>query len=291
MPVLENKTVIVTGAGRGLGRAYAIAMAHAGARVVVNDIDYEEAHGVVRAIRDAGGEAIAACGSVGQWDEALAVVGHCVDSFGGLDVLVNNAGLYRVSPLWETTEEDLDEIIGVNLKGSFAMAHHAARAMIPSRQGCIINVTSGAQMGLPGRSIYSGSKAGVASLTYTLALELAPYGIRVNAISPLAQTRMSETSDAGGYRVEGRPLPQTVGPLVVFLASDAATNVTGQVVRLAGNTLSLFLHPKPFRPVVRPEGWDLDALKAFFSSKSGRQLEPVGLGSNSYAYSDGAGQG
>ena len=158
MGVLEGKAVIVTGAGRGLGRAYAMAMAAEGARVLVNDIDVEEAEGVAREIREAGGEAAADGGSVARWDEARGVVEHCVEEYGGLDVLVNNAGLYRVAPIWEATEEELDAIIAVNVKGVFAMGRHAAEAMIPQRRGCILNVTSGAQAGLEGRSIYSASK-------------------------------------------------------------------------------------------------------------------------------------
>ena len=291
MRVLEGKAIIVTGAGRGLGRAYAMAMAAEGARVLVNDVDVEEAEGVAREIREGGGTAAADGGSVARWDEARGVVEHCVDEYGSLDVLVNNAGLYRVAPIWEAKEEELDAIIGVNVKGVFAMARHAVNVMIPQGQGCIINVSSGAQAGLEGRSMYSASKAGVAGLTYAMALDLARHRIRVNGISPLARTRMSDMSIAGGYPTSAEVPPENIAPLVVFLASDAAANVTGQIVRLQGNTLSLFSHPKPVHPAINADGWDVRALEEFFASTLGRHLEPIGIGAETYAFYDGVGGG
>ena len=289
MGSLEGRATIVTGAGRGLGRAYAMAMAKEGARVVVNDVDIEEAQGVAHEIGEAGGTAVADGGSVARWDEARGVIQHCVAEFGTLDVLVNNAGLYRVANFSEATEEELDAIIDVNVKGTFIMARHAVDVMIPKKEGCIINVSSGAQSGLEGRSIYSASKAGVAGFTYSLALDLAPYGIRVNAISPLAQTRMSEISTKGGYPTTAAAPPEEIAPLAVFLASDEAAKVTGQIVRLQGNTLSLFSHPKPVHPAVHSDGWSVGALKEFFASTVGQHLEPVGLAAKTYAYYDGVG--
>ncbi len=291
MGVLEGKAVIVTGSGRGLGRAYAMAMAAEGARLLVNDVDVEEAEGVAQEIREGGGTAAADGGSVARWDEARGVVEHCVDEYGALDVLVNNAGLYRVAPIWEAQEEELDAIIGVNVKGVFAMARHAVNVMIPQGQGCIINVSSGAQAGLEGRSMYSASKAGVAGLTYAMALDLARHGIRVNGVSPLARTRMSDMSIAGGYPTSAEVPPENIAPLVVFLASDAAANVTGQIVRLQGNTLSLFSHPKPVHPAINADGWDVRALEEFFASTLGRHLEPIGIGAETYAFYDGVGGG
>ena len=168
------------------------------------------------------------------------------------------------------------------------MAHHAVKRMIARRSGSIVNVTSGAQAGYVQRSAYAASKAAVAAMTYTWALELAPYGIRVNAVSPTAQTRMSEPLPAGA---EPPPLrrPENVAPLVTYLASDAASRVTGQVVRLDRNVLSLFSHPRPTAQVVNVQGWTLEAIQGHFAKTVGARLEPIGVTARSCQFPQGLG--
>lgn len=285
MGVLDGKAVIVTGSGRGLGRAYATAMAREGARLVINDIDIAEAERTAQEIRAQGGTAVPNGEDVASWNGARRLVEHCVKEFGGIDVLVNNAGVLYAVPFTEATEEQINTTIAVNLKGTLNVARHAVDHMVPRRRGCIINVSSGSQSGLLLRSVYGASKGGVSSFTYNLAMELAPHGIRVNAISPLAHTRMWDAPEARRFPAD------KVAPLVVFLASDDASYVTGQVVRLEGDTLGLFSHPEPVHPVILKGGWTLDDLRKHFRGTPGRRLLPVGLRARGYEYYQGLGKG
>ena len=288
MGILDGKSVIVTGAGRGLGRAYAVFMAREGARVVVNDVDGPEAEETAREIELAGGDAVAHTGNVGDWDTAADLIDLCASQFGGPDAVVNNAGITHAAPFETETKENLDRIIEANLKGTFAVAHHAVKRMMERRRGSIVNVTSGAQAGYPRRSAYAASKAAVAAMTYTWALELAPYGIRVNAVSPTAQTRMSDPLPEGA---EPPPLrrPENVAPLVAYLASDAARRVTGQVVRLDRNVLSLFSHPRPTASTVNLQGWTVEAIREHFAKTVGARLEPIGVTAPAYQFPQGLG--
>ena len=160
--------------------------------------------------------------------------------------------------------------------------------MMARRSGSIVNVTSGAQAGYVQRSAYAASKGAVAAMTYTWALELGPYGIRVNAVSPTAQTRMSEPLPEGA---EPSPLrrPENVAPLVAYLASDAARRVTGQVARLDRNVLSLFSHPRPIASAVNTQGWSLEAIQEHFAKTVGARLEPIGITARGYQFQDGLG--
>jgi NAD(P)-dependent dehydrogenase (short-subunit alcohol dehydrogenase family) len=261
-------------------------LAAEGARVVVNDIDQAAAEGAVGEIRAAGGLAEGSGEDVGDWMAARRLVERCVSAFGGLEVLVNNAGETRAVPIWEETEEGFDRLMRANLKGTFNVTRHALERMLPARRGTIINVTSGAQAGNATRSIYAASKAGVAGFTYTWALELAPHNIRVNALSPTAQTRMSPVALPEGEEASPLRRPENVAPLVVYLASDEAAWITGQVVRLTGNILSLFSHPKPIHPSTAEGAWTIAALRERLPRELRDRLEPVGLEATEYQFAD-----
>ena len=240
---LAEKAVIVTGAGRGLGRAYALAIAGQGAQVVVNDVDVEEAERACAEIRRAGGRAVVSGDSVASPSGAAALVKACQDSFGGIDGLVNNAGLFFHGPAHEVDLDMASALISVNLLGVLNCGVAAMRAMTPERPGTIINVTSGASLGIGGMSVYGASKAGVSALTTHWAIEQ-PNGVSVIGLSPIADTRMNED-----FRTPIRILPEEIAPLVAFLVSDAARAFNGHTIRLAKQELSM-LNPAAFSNAV-----------------------------------------
>jgi NAD(P)-dependent dehydrogenase (short-subunit alcohol dehydrogenase family) len=230
--------VIVTGAGGGLGRAYALDAAAHGAAVVVNDVVADAAAEVAEAICDSGGRAVADSNSVASWAGAEAIVGACVDSFGRLDGLVNNAGVLAIEAPWEMTE-DARMLVEVNILGSLYVGRHAMRVMLETGSGSIVNATSSAQLGIAGMAVYGATKGAIASMTYSWALDLKDRGIRVNAYSPVASTAMS---DRGG--VTGLPTPEDNAPVVTFLLGDLAKDVTGQVIQRRGDALVIVDHPR-----------------------------------------------
>jgi NAD(P)-dependent dehydrogenase (short-subunit alcohol dehydrogenase family) len=278
MKLLDGKAVVVTGAGRGLGPAYAEQAAAAGASVIVNDIDFDEAKQVADGIRGAGGTAFASGESVAEAGGACDLVQRCVEKFGHIDGLINNAGLYYYAMPWEEEFERVRRIVEVNVLGSVFCAIAASRPMRAQSSGTIINVTSGAHMGLAATSTYAATKGAIASLTYALAIDLKSSGIRVNAISPVAETRMLPP----GPMAQSMPAPAEIGPLAVYLLSDLAAGVTGQIVRLTGEELSLVAPPRPLRPSARRESWTAEAIGQEFESTFRDVLQPVGLGSSTY---------
>jgi NAD(P)-dependent dehydrogenase (short-subunit alcohol dehydrogenase family) len=257
--ICRGRVAIVTGAGRGLGRAHALAFAAAGASVVVNDIGVENdgsggsagpAHEVVAEIRAAGGEAIANGSDIADWTQAGALVRAAIDAFGRLDVVVNNAGFVRDRMFVSTSEEEWDAILRVHLKGHFCVTRHACdHWRAESKAGRpvdarIVNTSSGAGLqGSVGQSAYSAAKAGIAALTLVQAAELGRYGITSNAIAPSARTRMTESVFAdmmkrpeSGFDVMD---PANVSPLVVWLGSAESRDVSGCTFEIAGGKLSL----------------------------------------------------
>ncbi|CAJ1495541.1 SDR family oxidoreductase [[Mycobacterium] burgundiense] len=258
MGVLDGRVVIVTGAGGGLGRTHALAAAAEGARVVVNDIGVgldgspagggSAAQSVVDEIVAAGGEAVANGSNVADWEQSQAMIQTAVDTFGGLDVLVNNAGIVRDRMFANTTEDEFDAVVAVHLKGHFAaMRHAAAYWRAKSKAGetvdaRIINTSSGAGLqGSVGQANYSAAKAGIAALTLVAAAEMGRYGVTVNAIAPSARTRMTETVFAEMMATQGDEFdamaPENVSPLVVWLGSPQSRDVTGQVFELEGGKI------------------------------------------------------
>lgn len=249
--LLDGRVAIVTGAGRGIGRAHALELAAHGAAVVVNDFGVSlagegtgesPADEVVAEIRAAGGRAVANGADVADFAQAEAMVRQAVDEYGGLDILVNNAGFVRDRMLVNTSEEEWDAVVRVHLKGHFAPLRHAGaywRAESKAgreRAARVVNTSSGAGLqGSVGQATYSAAKAGIAGLTLVAAQELGRYGVTVNAIAPVARTRMTE----GAFDTSAMPDPADNSPVVAWLASVEAGDVTGRVIEIEGGKITL----------------------------------------------------
>ncbi len=259
MGICDGRVVIITGAGRGIGRSYALAFAREGAKVVVNDLgaslagdgrDLATAQAVVDEIRAFGGEAVPNGDDVADWNGAANIIRTAVDAFGTLDVIVNNAGMVRDRMFVSATVEEWDATMHVHLRGHFCVARHAvdywraeAKAGRPV-DARIINTTSGAGLqGSIGQSAYSAAKGGIAALTLVQAAELGRYGITANALAPAARTRMTEQAFAAAMKApeEGFDFqhPDNVAPAVVWLGSEKSRGVTGCVFELQGGVIRL----------------------------------------------------
>jgi len=287
--LLDGKVAVVTGSGLGIGRAHAIALAHAGARVVVNSRTASDVARVVEEIRQDGGNAEGCVGSVASMEDARRIIQTAIDRFGRIDVLVNNAGINRRGALVDLTEQDFDEVIAINLKGQFLCAKAAVPYMIRQRWGRIINMSSNAVGGSRHGAAYAASKAGVLGLSLSWALELAEYGITCNAIRAHAYTRMTQdsadrarqTAQAGGALPRGLSYyilpPEAASPLVVYLASDSAEGITGQFIGIDGPRLTLYSRMRPVSVAIMPGGWTVELLLKHFTTTVGGQLEDYDL--------------
>ena len=252
--ICDDRVCIVTGAGRGLGREYALSLARHGAKVVVNDLgggrdgvgaDAGPAQEVVDEITAAGGEAAANTDDVSSWDGAAALVQQAIDTFGRLDVLINNAGILRDRMIFSMTEEEWDAVIRVHLKGTFAPSHHAAAYWRERSKagetvdGRLVNTTSVSGLyANVGQTNYGAAKAGIATFTQIAAQELGRYGVTVNAIAPGALTRLTgdlEITD----EIRRNFAPTWVAPVITWLASHDSADVTGQVIEASGLVLAV----------------------------------------------------
>src|SRR5438309_4552469 len=276
--ICDGRVVIVTGAGRGLGRTHALEFARQGARVVVNDLGAEvdgsgsstgPAGEVVDEIRGMGGEAVANGDDVSDWEGAQRLVNTAVESFGRLDVLVNNAGILRDRMLVNMTADEWDTVVAVHLKGHFAPTRHAAaywreRSKAGEEvRGRVVNTSSPSGVfGDVGQANYGAAKAGIAGFTIIVAQELQRYGVTVNCLAPNARTRMTEETFQMGAPAEGfdRLDPVNVSAVVVALCADEAQAITGQIFHVWGGAVNVLRGWRADELLDAPAGWEPDAL-------------------------------
>jgi NAD(P)-dependent dehydrogenase (short-subunit alcohol dehydrogenase family) len=279
-PLLAGRAIVITGAARGLGAAYARAVAAEGGSVVLNDLDEAELRQVVAEITEAGGTAVAHPADITDWDQADGLIERCVTEFGTIDGLVNNAGYFALALPQDQLPEPARRTLDVNVFGTVACAVPAMRRMVAQGSGVVLNVTSGEQMGKTSSALYGASKAAVATLTYSWAEDMRAHGVRVNAISPNAHTRMADTYQeflgAAGTQNVGLA-PEVNAPLVIFLLSDLSAGVTGQVARLNGTDLMLCTHPAILDPVLHRDVWNVPDIAEAFDADLLHRLQPLGV--------------
>jgi NAD(P)-dependent dehydrogenase (short-subunit alcohol dehydrogenase family) len=289
--ILQDKVAVITGGGNGIGREVSKLFGQEGAKVVVNDLGValdgsggtqSAADAVVKEIADAGGTAVANYESVATPEGGQSIIQAALDNFGKLDIVVHVAGILRDRMLFNMGIEEWDAVINVHLRGAFCVIRPAAALMRAQKSGRIISFSSGSAAGNSGQANYSAAKAGILGLTRTGARDLAKYGVTVNAIWPSAATRMTASvpeaattlrAERGLQRSSGaRPQirdPKHVAPVVVYLASDLAQNITGQTFAIGGERLALISNPAPTREVYCPGGWTMEKMLELFPQTLG----------------------
>ncbi|MEX2426235.1 MAG: SDR family NAD(P)-dependent oxidoreductase [Thermomicrobiaceae bacterium] len=296
---LNGKSALVTGAGRGIGRAIALQLADEGASVVVNDLgtgldgqgqDTALAQQVADEIISSGGSAIANTDSIADYNAAGEMIQSAVNEFGKIDIVVNVAGILRDRMIFNMTEEEYDAVVAVHLDGTFNTVRHASTRMREQKSGRIINFSSVSAWGSPGQANYAAAKYGILGFTAVLANSLDRYNVTSNAILPYATTRMIDSTPRGQqFKDEHGKLPSeaaegtegdpaNIAPMVAYLATDAAQNVNGHFFGIRGNAISLYSHWEIAKVIRAESGWDLDALSTNFKKTMDEgivQPEPV----------------
>ena len=293
---LKDRVAIVTGAGRGIGRGEALLLAQEGAAVIVNDFggsaggeggEQTPAEEVVAEIKAAGGKAAANYGNIADFQTGEDLVKQAVETFGRLDIVVNNAGILRDRMVFNMSEEEWDSVLAVHLKGHFNLTRHACVVFRQQRSGVIVNTSSESGLGNMGQVNYSAAKEGIIGLTRTVARDMGRYGVRCNAIRPRAATRLTISDDmraaaergsASGMTPEmlqafekANP-PEAVAPMVVWLCTDEAANVNGRDFLVVGNQIALYSEPEIIAEARTDHGWNLDELSKLMPEQVTKDL-------------------
>jgi len=291
MGIVNGKVVVITGAGRGIGKEIALLMAREGAKVVVNDpgvsesgegADVKVADEVVGEIKKAGGEAAANYDSVASWEGGQKIIQTAIDSFGRIDVVVNNAGILRDRILFKMSDEEWDGVLKTHLYGAFYCSRAAAPHFREQKSGRLIHFTSTAGLiGNVGQANYASAKLGMVALSRVCALDLARYNVTSNCIAPFAWTRLIATIPTDdpeqAKKVEKikKMTPADIAPLAVFLASDGAQNITSQVFGVRGKEIFLFSQPRIVRSIHDSEGWTVDKLADMLEQTMAPHFHPL----------------
>jgi NAD(P)-dependent dehydrogenase (short-subunit alcohol dehydrogenase family) len=275
---MRGKVAIVTGAGRGIGREIALLLAARGASVVVNDVgvsldgrgeDNAPAQTVVREIEQAGGRAIGSNASVSEWQSARGIVQQAIDAFGRIDYVVNNAGILRDKIFHHMDPADFEAVVQVHLFGSFYVSRAAAEHFRKQESGAFVHMTSTSGLiGSIGQANYAAAKMGIVGLSRSLALEMQRFNVRSNCIAPSAFSRMIESIPGATPEEQARNLelrrsrtrPEQIAPVAAYLLSDAARDISGQIIGVRGNELYLYSQPRPVRVLQNSEGWTQERL-------------------------------